>query len=173
MRVLVIDYETMGLDFVLRCVNDGHDVRWFRDLNSNHGVGFEGFKIVDDWRASMTWAKDGLIITTGNAKWLPELDRYREHGFKIFSPTVRSAALEIDRKAGLDAMQKAGIEVPHYEVFPTLEAAEKHARKADVGYVFKTMGDEDDKSLSYVSSDPADMVGWIARQRARGLKLKG
>jgi len=53
-----------------------------------------------------------------------------------------------------------------------LEEAEAFARKADQAYVFKPMGSEDDKSLTYVSHSPADMVGWIQRQRARGMVLK-
>lgn len=172
MRVLVIDIELMGLDFCIRAVADGHEVRWFRPSPRPLGKGFAGVRVIDDWRASMVWAKDGLIVTTGNAKFLVELDRFRDFGFNIFSPTVASAALEVDRGKGMAAMKAVGIEVPHYETFPTLEAAEAFARKADQPYVFKPMGSEDDKSLTYVSNSPADMVGWIQRQRARGMKLK-
>ena len=78
MRVLVIDQENLGLDFVLRCTAAGHAVRWFR-MPQKHklrdGEGFKGFEIVDDWRPSMKWAKDGLILCTGNFKYLAELDR--------------------------------------------------------------------------------------------------
>lgn len=173
MRVLVIDSEDMGLDFCLRCVEAGHDVRLFHDRKSKIGDGFKGVKKVDDWRSSMAWAKDGLILTTGNSKYLKELDRYLDHGFKIFSPTVKSAALEIDRALGIAEMRRVGIEVAEFKTFAGLDEAEAFARKADEPYVFKTLGDEADKSLSYVSSDPADLVGWIQRKKALGLKLKG
>ena len=39
--------------------------------------------------------------------------------------------------------------------------------------MFKTLGSEDDKSLSYVSASPADLCAWIERQQARGLNLSG
>ncbi len=172
MRVLCIDGEFSGLDFCLRCIADGHDVRLFRPTPRPIGVGFKGLKIVDDWRTSMAWAKEGLILTTGNAKWLAELDRYRDLGFKIFSPTVASANLEINREAGMKAMQSIGIDLPHYQTFPTLEAAEAFARKSDQPYVFKPMGSEEDKALTYVSNSPADMCGWIRRQIDRGMRLK-
>jgi len=172
MRVLCIDGESSGLDFCLRCIADGHDVRLFRPPLRPIGKGFKGLTVVDDWRQSMGWAKDGLILTTGNAKWLHELDRYRDLGFKIFSPTVASANLEVNREAGMKAMKSIGIDLPHYETFPTLEAAEAFARKSDQAYVFKPMGSEEDKALTYVSNSPADMVGWIQRQRARGMVLK-
>ena len=174
MRVLCLDNEQMGLDLCLRCVEDGHEVRWLRGgKECRIGEGFPGIKIITEWESSMGWAKDGLILTTGNAKWLKQLDRYRDLGFKIFSPTVRSAALEIDRQKGLEAMEAVGIDVPPFQQFPTLAAAEAFARKADKAYVFKTLGSEEDKSLSYVSSDPADLVGWLRRQQALGLTLKG
>lgn len=121
----------------------------------------------------MPWARDGLIVTTGNWRFMGELDRYRDLGYRIFAPTVKSAELEIQRGAGMDAMKAAGIEIPPYETFASLEDAERFARKSDRGWVFKTMGDEADKSLSYVAADPADLVGWIRQKIARGMVLKG
>lgn len=175
MRVTVLDNENMGLDFCARCVEDGHEVKWYRDSKPTRaGEGFYGIDIVKDWKDAIEWAgKDGLIILTGNAKFLPQMDRYRDLGFKVFGPTVRSAALEIDRGLGMKVMQEVGIEVPHYEQFKSLKEAEAFARKADQAYVFKTLGSEEDKSLSYVASDPADLVGWLQRKQAQGLTLKG
>jgi phosphoribosylamine--glycine ligase len=138
------------------------------------GQGFAGLKVVDDWRASMGWVgKDGLVVLTGNAKFLREMDRYREFGFQVFGPTEASAELETVREKGMKAMEAVGIDLPHYETFATLAEAEAFARKAQDPYVFKPLGAEDDKSLTYVAKDPADMVGWLQRQQARGMKLKG
>jgi len=175
MKVLLIDADNIGLDFAVRCEAYGHEVRWYRYSKkpTRNGEGFPGITIVDDWKPSMSWAKNGLIVTTANAKFMPELDRYRDMGFTIFSPTVRSSKLEIDRKAGLDAMKRVGIDVPDYQVFNSLKEAETFARKSDKSYVFKTMGDNEDKSLSYVSTDPADLVGWLQRKQAQGLNPKG
>lgn len=177
MRCLVIDIENQGLDFVLRCAAQDHEVRWFRFQDKKpikDGDGFRaGFRIVDEWRDSMPWAKEGLIFVTGNFKYIGELDRWRELGYKIFGPTVASAKLEIDRGAGMALMETAGVEVPHYEMFDSFEAAEKFARKSDQSYVFKPLGDESDKSLTYVSDNPADMVGWLQSQMKSGKILKG
>lgn len=175
MRVLIIDQDRVGLDFALRCAAADHDVKWFRYQKkpSRDGEGFKGIAIVDDWRPHMAWAREGLILATVNNKYIPELDRYREHGFKIFAPTVASAKLEISRAAGMEAMQAAGIEVPPYHTFDSLESAAKFARKTDRAFVFKPMGDEEDKALSYVSCDPADLVGWLERRIQRGATLKG
>jgi phosphoribosylamine---glycine ligase len=167
----------MGLDLAARAVADGHEVRLANRLGGHatrDGDGFAGVTRVDDWRASMPWVgKDGLVFMTGNARWCREMDRFREFGFNIFGPTEASAALEIDRAKGLEAMKAAGIDVPEYQCFDSLKAAEKHARKSDKPYVFKTLGSEDDKALTFVANDPAEMCGWIGRQIALGRVLKG
>lgn len=174
MRVLIHDPELAGLDFAIRCAANGHQVRLWQPTRHPIGEGVEGVKLVATWRDQMGWVgKDGLVFMTGNTKDLRALDRYRDLGFRVFGPTWRSARLEIDRAKGMAAMEGAGIEVPHYETFESLQAAETFARKADVPYVFKTLGSEDDKALSYVASDPADLVGWLQRQCDRGMTLKG
>lgn len=122
----------------------------------------------------MAWARDGLIFCTCNDIYLYELDRYRvDFGYKVFGATVASANLEIDREAGLKAMQAVGVDIPPYETFDSFEGAYRFARKSDRAWVFKPLGSEKDKALTYVSHDPADLCGWLQRQIAAGKKLKG
>lgn len=175
MRCLVVDSDAIGLDLVLRASAAGHEVRWFRQARYpiRDGEGMKGFQVIDDWQVSMPWAKDGLIIATHNGRYVHDFDRYRELGYKIFAPTVKSAELEINRSAGMKAMQAVGIDIPPYETFNSLEDAEKFARKSDRAWVFKPMGDEQKKALTYVSHDPADLVGWLRRQIKSGTQLKG
>lgn len=175
LNILIIDGDRVGLDFALRCAGYGHKVKWFRYSKKpiKDGVGFKQITIVDDWRPHMQWAKSGLILLTGNARFLPELERFRDFGFPIFGPSVKSAELEIKRGVGMKAIESIGIDVPKYEIFNSLQEAEKFARKSDKAYVFKPMGDNEDKALTYVSSDPADLVGWIQRKINMGMKLKG
>jgi phosphoribosylamine--glycine ligase len=177
MNVLIIDSDHVGLDFAMRAAAADHAVRLFRYSKkpTRYAEGFgKFFELVDDWRPSMAWAKDGLILVTANNRYITELDRYREFGFKnIFGPTVASSRLEIMRSAGMEAMQAIGIDVPPYQTFDSLDAAEAFARKSDRAWVFKPMGDEEDKSLTYVSKDPADLVGWLQRQMKLGKKLAG
>jgi phosphoribosylamine--glycine ligase len=160
----------------MRFVAAGHEVRLFRwsQKPTRYAEGFKGIELVSDYKEHMAWAKDGLIFNTCNNRYLWELDRYRtDFGYKIFSPTVSSARLEIDRAAGMEAMQAVGVEVPHYETFESLEDTEAFARKSDRAWVFKPLGSETDKSLTYVSKDPADLVGWLRRQIGLGKVLKG
>ncbi len=175
MKVLVIDADRVALDFCLRAAAAGHEVRWFRFSKkpTRDGEGFPQIEIVENYKDSLSWAKSGLIFVTGNAKYIPEMDRLRDFGFTIFAPSVKSAELEINRAVGMQALEQIGIDVPHYETFTSLQDAEKFARKADQGYCFKTMGSEEDKSLTFVSCDPGDLVGWLQRKIKMGMKLKG
>lgn len=161
----------------MRAATAGHEVKLYRYSRkpTRYATGFAPlFTIVDDWKQHMGWARDGLVLLTSNNKYVFELSRYRDMGFKnIFAPSVQSAKLEIERSAGMDAMKAVGLDLPHYETFDSLRDAEAFARKSDRAWVHKPLGSEDDKSLTYVSNDPADMVGWLQRQIKMGKKLKG
>jgi phosphoribosylamine--glycine ligase len=60
-------------------------------------------------------------------------------------------------------LEKHGIECAPYQTFKTMAEAEKHVRKTEERYVFKTLGDNEDKSLTYVSKSPADLIAWMKR----------
>jgi phosphoribosylamine--glycine ligase len=165
----------MGLDFALRCADAGHDVKLYRHMpkrQERYGEGFKRIKLVDNWQAEMGWAKEGLVVCTGNFTLLTQLERYRDFGFNIFAPSAASAKIEIDRMAGMKMAEAAGLAVPEYHVFGSLEETEAFARKQDRGFVFKPAGDEENKALTYVASDPADLVGWLRRQIKAGKQMK-
>ena len=52
MRVLLIDTDRCGLDFAYRCVEAGHEVKWYnRDKDGNtfrDGEGFPGIVMCKD-----------------------------------------------------------------------------------------------------------------------------
>lgn len=175
MRILVIDADRVALDFCLRSAAAGHQVRWYRFCKkpTRDGDGFKQIEIVENYKDSLRWAKEGLVFVTGNAKFIPEMDRLRDFGFPIFAPSVKSSELEIKRSFGMETLEKLGIDVPHYETFTSLQDAEKFARKADQGYVFKCMGSCEDKSMTFISSDPGDLVSWLQRKIKTGVKLNG
>jgi phosphoribosylamine---glycine ligase len=176
-RVLLIDSDRCGLDFAFRCITEGHEVCWYnKDKEGNSfldGDGFPGIKKVQNWRDHMKWARDGLIWVSSNANFLKELDAWKKHGYPVFSPSFESAQLEINRAKGMDLLKKTGAHIPPHHMFKSLKEAENFARKSDRPYVFKTMGDNEDKSLSYVAKTPADLVGRIQRWIKLGLNIKG
>jgi phosphoribosylamine---glycine ligase len=175
MRVLIVDQDRVGLDFALRCARAGHEVRWFlrpsKDTNPELGKGFKIVNKIENWVSSAPWAD--VIIPTCNTLYTQKLDFFRKKGFPVFGPSSESADLEIKRKKGLDLAKKTGIEVPEYFSFNSLEEAKQHVLKTKGRYVFKTMGDNEDKSLSYCSHDAADMAQKITSWQEHKLNPGG
>jgi phosphoribosylamine--glycine ligase len=165
MKVLIVDQDGVGLSFALRASTAGHTVRWFvkpKPSNSKDiGKGFKNIEKVDNWVAHAAWAD--LIFPTSNDDYVEKLEFFSRKGYPVFGPSKASAKLEISRKDGMQLLERAGIECAPYQTFPTMQAAEKHVMKTEERFVFKTLGDNEDKSLTYVSKSPADLVAWMRR----------
>jgi len=174
-KLLVISMDTVGegLAFGLKAAKAGHEVRVFfgKGVNPKTGEGFTEITRVPEWLSSARWAD--LIVPTGNHQYLQKLDLLRDAGCAVFGPSVKSARLEISRSAGMEFFTDHGIAVPEFKEFANLEAAKAHVEKTEERYVFKTLGDEEDKSLSYVAKSPADLVARIERWIGLGLNPKG
>jgi phosphoribosylamine--glycine ligase len=180
MRVLIIDFDRTGLDMAYRAAEAGHEVRLWSPPNADGspvmaGHGFAGIQRVPKWPESVMWAgKDGLVVNMFNDKKITQsLDVWRRHGYRVFGPSAKSAQIEHDRGAGMKLFEKFGFEVPEYQLFPTLEATLAYAWKAQDPMVLKPMGDEEDKSLTYVAHDPADLVSFLEMKKRHGVQIKG
>jgi phosphoribosylamine--glycine ligase len=175
MKVLIIDTDGVGLAFAWRCIQFGHKVRWFvkpkPSNNPNTGKGFPGVERVNNFVPSMTWAD--LVFVTSNDDYIGRMDQFKKRGVKIFAPSQASANLEVKRAEGMEFFKKHGIDVPPYKTFKTLAEAEKHVWKHPERYVFKPMGDEEDKALTYCSKQPADMIDKLREWKKKGMSLKG
>ena len=175
MKLLILNMDSVGegLAFALKCAKAGHDVRlWLhKSANQQIGLGFDTVKMVDQWLPSVPWAD--LILPTGNHLYLPKLEQIRAAGIPVFGPSVQSAALEIKRAFGMKFFEAHGIQCPEWQQFKNLAEAETHVRKTEKRFVFKTLGDEEDKSLSYVGKTPADLVARLQRWQKIGMRLKG
>lgn len=175
LNVLIIDIDGLSLSFAWRCVQAGHAVRWFvkpgDEVNVDTGLGFRGIEKITNWVSSIKWAD--LVLLTGNSEYVERLDAFKKRGVPVFAPSVASAKLEIDRKAGMEFMEKIGIEVAPYVTVKSIDEAIKMVKKTEERYVIKTLGDCEDKSLTYVSKSPADMVETLNRWKLEGINPKG
>lgn len=164
MRLLVIDPEgSSGLDLALRAYRDGHEVKLaIRDTEKQklRGKGF--VDVVRDPREWFRWSN--LIVNCDNSVYLRDLDAHRKTGGKVISACQETALWEIDREVGQKIMEKAGIPTLKSTPFTDYDAAIAHVSKTMKRYVSKPTGSfEKDKSLSYVSSGPDDMVFMLQR----------
>lgn len=174
MKLLIVNMDSVGegLAFGIRCAKAGHEVRiWYG--KGNHPTTGEGFPVtrVGQWLTSTKWAD--LILPTGNHDFMPKFEQLRRAGVAIFGPSEKSARLEIKRAFGMEFFEKHGIECPKWEQLKSLADAEAQVRKSGKRYVFKTLGDEEDKSLSYVGKSPADLIARLQRWQKLGMNPKG
>lgn len=175
MKLLIIDVENAMLSWAWRAAQAGHEVRWFvkpeaKDVKEV-GNGFKGIEKIDNFVPSLKWAD--LILVSSNNKYIERLTALKAQGFPVFGPTTESAKLEIFRKTGMELLKKVGIDVVPYQTFNTMEEAAKHVEKTGQRFVFKTMGDNEDKSLTYVSKSAADMITWMEARIRQNQKPKG
>jgi phosphoribosylamine--glycine ligase len=174
-NLLIIDGEGTGVALAFRASQRGHKVRLFIEpspqSNPNIGAGFEGITKVQNWVGSTRWAD--VIFVCDNNKYLPKLDALKRAGVPIFAPSKKSADLEIKRGLGMDFLKSHKIDVPEFQIFKSLKEAEKHVWKTNEAFVFKTLGDNEDKSLSYVGKTPADLIARLQMWQQTGMNPKG
>lgn len=161
MKILVIDHGSFMLDFVLRAQRDGHVVKWYTIRREWQYVGKGLATFVTDWEDHVRWAD--LIVLGDNTKYLKRLDLWRGRCAPIFGASEAAAAWEIDRTLGMKIFKKQGIPIPPYREFTAYDTAISYVKHEGRRFVSKPLGDEPDKSLSYVSKGPADMVYMLQR----------
>lgn len=172
MKILIIDQDLVGLPFALACQEAKHDVRLWQPLDKGREscIGDGLVEKVKSWETSMKWAD--LIVMTDNSKYGAQIEPYFKKGFPIFGCNQKAALLELDREVGLKVLETSGIETLPFETFESYSKAIDYVKKTGATYVCKPWGGNPDKSLSYVSKGPADMVYKLQRWDKTN-KLKG
>jgi phosphoribosylamine---glycine ligase len=162
-RLLIVDPQGNGLDFALRAQRDGHDVRLgIRITEKTKNIGKGLVQVVEDYRKWVRWAD--VVFCTDNAKYVHDLDRWRQEGVKVIGATIESAQWELNRSAGMKVMEKAGIKIPAYKEFRDYDSAINFVKREDRRFVSKVIdGSVEDKSLSYCAKSPEDMVYMLQR----------
>lgn len=172
MNILVIDPGALALDFCLRSEAEGHKVRWFI-RNKPEGQSTIGDGLVEKvrhWEYHMKWAD--LIFLPDNAVYMRDLEQWRNKGYPIYGANETSASWELDRQTGVDVFEAAGIPtIPGVECKTYAEAIE-FVKRTMGRYVCKPFGDAD-RSLTYVSKGPADMVYMLQKWQRQRVKTQG
>ena len=174
MKILLIDSDTVGLNFALRCQWAGHVVRVWQPRSMGTGercdIGDGMIEKVGDWNIHLSWAD--LIIVTTNSRYAAELEPLYEQGYPIVGTNKASAELELDRAIGQDVLGECGIETLDFEEFSEYDKAIEFVKRAKKVYVSKPWGGSSDKSLSYVPKSNEDLVCRLERWQKEGVKGK-
>ena len=167
MKILVIDPSALALDFCLRSMSEGAQVRWFI-RNKPEGqitVGDHLVQKVQHWEQHMNWAD--LIFLPDNSVYMADLDKWKQRGYPIYGANSFTAAWELDRQIGMDVLKAHGIKIMEGETFTNYDKAIAYVKSTMGRYVSKPFGDAD-RSLSYVSKGPADMVYMLEKWKKTG-----
>jgi phosphoribosylamine---glycine ligase len=170
MRILVMDELNLSLDWSLRCIEDGHQVKWYGSSDPQVSeVGKGMIEKVDNPHDWYRWAD--LIMFTGNSKWLDLAESWKKQGWPVIVGSKESCEWELDRKKGQDVLKQASIDIIPTREFTEYRAAIKHIEKTMKRYVCKP-NNSGDKALSYCSKTPEDMIYMLERWEKKD-KLKG
>ena len=171
MKILIIDRDGSALDFAMRAMAHGHQVKMFvskYDDGTPNCVGTGFVERIKDWMPWMRWAD--MTMLTDNTKYLHMLEPFRKLGYPIVGGNPVSAELELDRQKGQQVFQKSGIEILPCKTFTDYDTAEAYVRRTQERYVSKP-SDDADKALSYVAKSPRDMIFMLRRwKKLRKLK---
>ena len=171
MKILLIDPAGAFVDFALKCMAHGHEVKqWIKKYpdGSESAVGKGLIPRVTNWQIHMKWAD--LTVLSDNAYQMRELEKYHKQGYPIMGASSLTSDLELDRGFGQDILKKAGLDVIESTTFNDYNSAIDFIKNNPKRYVSKPSGDVD-KALSYVSKSPADMIFMLERWKAKA-KLK-
>jgi phosphoribosylamine--glycine ligase len=84
---------------------------------------------------------------------------------RLKTPTIGDSSLatrlEEDRIYGLEFMEQCGIKVSPWEQFSNPADAIRYIKRSKKPLVFKPVGEQDDKSTTYVAKSPEDMLRYF------------
>jgi phosphoribosylamine--glycine ligase len=163
MRILCVDPFGEALDFTMRCQKDGHDVRLGIKLDEKtKNIGKGLVQVVDDYRKWARWAD--IVFMADNTLYTHDLDRWRAEGIKIVGASIEAAEWEVNRSTGMKVFEKAGIATASCKEFKSYDDAIAYVKREDRRFVSKVVdGGVADKTLSYCSKSPEDMIYMLQR----------
>jgi phosphoribosylamine--glycine ligase len=164
MKVFIFDADNCGLNFAVRCLAEGHQVRlWLKPKNTGEvsPLGKGMVERVKEWKPSMKWAD--IIVFTSNNHYHDDMRPFFKAGYPILGTNEQSAQLELDRSLGQQVLDMYKIPTPPYQRFNDFKQAAEFVAKTKKAYVLKPWGGMDDKATTYVSNSSEDMLFVLER----------
>lgn len=161
MKILLNSYSGYGAWFLLRFIQEGHDVS-YHFIDSEHDEGklvLAG--IVPEFSTKEPIYKNydlSIFDLTGKPK---EAEKSM-----LETPTIGdgdfNSEIEDDRLLGIEVMEQCDINVPAYEEFNDINEAKRFIRKTKKRYVFKPFGGQNqDTATTYVSRSDEDLIKYL------------
>jgi phosphoribosylamine-glycine ligase len=158
MRICLASQFGEGAWLAWRMAQEGHDVSAVVS-EERYGEALKGLVTIMPGDGAYSAEEYECVVfdATGMGK---DADEARE---KV--PTIGDSSLadllEEDRIYALDFMQRCGLLVAPWEAFDNPADGIRHIKKRNKQLVFKPIGEQDDKSTTYVARDAEDMVRYF------------
>ena len=166
MFILVLDPPALTLDWCLRCIAAGHTVKLYTKGSRSSHIGQGLVDKVTNWRKYVDAAD--LIFSSDNLEMMDEIQELIKKGYPVFGPGKAAAKLELDRMYGQQVIEDFGGEIIPSHPFSNYESAIQFVKTNGGRWVSKPIGEEEDKTLSYVAKDEADMIGFLTKRKEKG-----
>ena len=165
MFILVIDPSGLTLDWCLRCIAAGHTVKLYTKGSRASHIGQGLVDKITNWKQYVKIAD--LIFSADNLEFMDDIQKLIDEGYPVFGPGKKSAKLELDRMYGQNVIKAFGGPIIPSHEFTNYDAAIKFVKENPKRYVCKPCGEEEDKTLSYVAKDEADLIGFLTKRKEK------
>ncbi|AAV45362.1 phosphoribosylamine-glycine ligase [Haloarcula marismortui ATCC 43049] len=174
-----LDAALIG-DIAWQVTEEGHDVRYYIEANSDQEIADGFVPKTDDWREDLDWADVVIFddIWVGSDIGTGEIAReLRAEGHAVVGGTPNTDALEEDRGYAMEILEDHGVNTIEHHVFEDFDAGIQHVQENPAPYVIKPLGEvQNVKRLLYVGNedDGSDIVDVLrAYKKAWGHRMKG
>jgi len=166
MFILVIDPSGLTLDWCLRCIAAGHTVKLYTKGSRASHIGQGLVDKITNWKQYVKIAD--LIFSADNLEFMDDIQKLIDEGYPVFGPGKKAAKLELDRMYGQNVIKAFGGPIIPSHPFTNYDAAIKFVKENGGRWVSKPIGAEENKALSYVAKDEADMIGFLTKRKEEG-----
>ena len=167
-------------DLAWQVHEEGHDVKYYIESESDQEIGDGFVPKTDDWEAEVDWADvivfDDIWVGSdiGTGKRAQEL---REAGHAVVGGTPNTDRLEEDRGYAMEVLEDHGVNTIEHREFESFDAGIQYVEQNPAAYVIKPLGEvQNVKRLLYVGDedDGSDVVDVLrAYEEAWGHRMKG
>jgi phosphoribosylamine-glycine ligase len=158
MRICVASLYGEGLYLAHRMASEGHDVSAVV-YHKKYAEALGGLvKVMPGGEVYVASKYDMIVLDTSGMG--ETADQAREQAPTI-GGSVLADRLEEDRLYALDFMTRCGLQVAPYEAFDNPADGIRHIKKRNKRLVFKPIGEQSDKSTTYVSKSAEDMLNYF------------
>jgi len=176
---LSLDAALIG-DVARQVHEEGHEVRYYIEAESDREIADGFVPKTDDWRAEVDWADVVVFddVWVGDEVGTGALaEELRAEGKAVVGGTPNTDRLEDDRGYAMDVLEDHGVATLDHREFTDFGAAIEHVRTNPAPYVVKPLGEvQNVKRLLYVGRDDdgGDVVDVLrAYEKAWGHRMKG